>query len=299
MMRFGQICWQPGQQQIKNVVVRTVSKREAENFFSRDQIPQRSALRRALRIFRLRPAFADMFALGRGKFFVPAWISIERQKQREINNADDSGDRKICTPAEMHEHHTEHRNSDGGRKLRHRIERRRGETAFVFWKPVAGGFGRSRKSWSLANSEQDARAEKTFHSERKCGSERRRSPNDCADNSDAPHAETIEQQTGRKLQRRIRPVVSAGEKSKKHGGHSKCVVQRFFGNRKIYAVKITYKNSETQQSGDAPPPPRHCVFQRRFGGSQEADRLNQVAHNILRMNARGPTSAGREMDFDF
>jgi len=36
----------------------------------------------------------------------------------------------------------------------------------------------------------------------------------------------------------------------------KRVVQRFFGNGEIYAVKITDENSEAEQRGNSPSPPR-------------------------------------------
>src|SRR5437762_5965608 len=118
MMRFKEISRQPGEQQIENVVVRTVPKREAQYFFPSDQIFKRSALRGALRIFRLRSTAANVPALRFRKFGVLAWIPVVQKEERQINNADDSSDSEIRAPSKMNQHCAENRNPDGRRELR-------------------------------------------------------------------------------------------------------------------------------------------------------------------------------------
>src|SRR5256885_12625888 len=177
----------------------------------------------------------------------------------------------------MNQHCAENRNADGRRELRHRIEHRRCHAAFVLWKPITGRLRRPWEGWSFSNSQQNARAKQALYAERRGGRKRRRCPNDRADNSNPSNAEAVEQQTARNLQRRVRPVVRAGQKSKQHRGHAKRVVQRFFGNGEIYAVKITDENSEAEQRGNSPSPPRHNLVLYCFAGIQEADSLNHLA----------------------
>src|SRR2546430_17226958 len=107
MMGLKEIRGQPREQQIENVVVRTVAQREADHFSSRNEVLKRSALRRALRIFRLRSTAPYVFALRFRKFGVLAWIPVVQKEERQINNADDSSDSKIRAPAKMHQNHPE------------------------------------------------------------------------------------------------------------------------------------------------------------------------------------------------
>src|SRR5882724_12014145 len=125
MMGLKEISRQPRQQQIENVVVRTVAEREANHFSSGNQVLKRRALRGALRIFRLRSTAPYVFALRFRKFGVLTWIPVVQKEEREVNDADDSGDGKIRAPSKMNQHCTENRNADGRRELRHRIEHRR------------------------------------------------------------------------------------------------------------------------------------------------------------------------------
>src|SRR2546423_871062 len=136
MMGLKEISRQPRQQQIKNIIVRTVSDCQPNHFLASDQITKRSALRGTLRIFRLRAAAPYVFALRFRKFGMLAWIPVVQKEEREVNDADDSSHREVRTPSKMHQHCTENRNADGRRELRHRIEHRRGHAAFVFWKPI-------------------------------------------------------------------------------------------------------------------------------------------------------------------
>jgi len=55
------------------------------------------------------------------------------------------------------------------------------------------------------------------------------------------------------------------------------MIERFFGNGEIYAVKITDENPEAEQGGNSPSPPRHNLALYCFAGIQEADSLNHLA----------------------
>src|SRR5256885_12194061 len=110
MMGFKEIRGQPREQQIENVVVRTVAEREADHFSSGDEVLKRRALRRALRIFRLRSTDTNVFALRFRKFGVLAWIPVVKKEEREVNDADDSSHREIRAPSKMNQHCAENRN---------------------------------------------------------------------------------------------------------------------------------------------------------------------------------------------
>src|SRR5882757_5862352 len=113
MMRFKEVSGQPRQQQIENIVVRTVAERETDHFSSGDEVLKRRTLRGALRIFRLRSTAPYVFALRFRKFGVLAWIPVVQKEEREVNEADDSSHREVRSPPKMHQHCTENRNADG------------------------------------------------------------------------------------------------------------------------------------------------------------------------------------------
>src|SRR2546421_10639122 len=103
-MALKEVSGHPSQQQIEIVVVRAVAEREADHFSSGNEVLKRRALRRALRILRLRSTAANVFSLRFRKFAVLAWIPVVEKEERQINNADDSSDGKIRPPTAMHQH---------------------------------------------------------------------------------------------------------------------------------------------------------------------------------------------------
>ena len=86
-------------------------------------------MRGANRILGLRPAATNVLAFSLGKFPVLTWIAVERKKERQVNDANDSGKSEICAPAGFDEDKTEKRDADSGREFRHGIEHCGGETA--------------------------------------------------------------------------------------------------------------------------------------------------------------------------
>src|SRR6266849_8434858 len=109
VMRRGKIAWQPGQQKIETVVVRGEAQHESPNLALPKQVGEGRALGGFGAVFRLRSAASDVLALGIRENLVFAGVAIERVKQREEQNADDAGGRKIPAPSEMQEPQAQHR----------------------------------------------------------------------------------------------------------------------------------------------------------------------------------------------
>src|SRR5258707_14225990 len=98
MMGLKKISGQPRQQQIENVVVRTVAEREPDHFSAGNQGLKWRGLRGAPRIFRLRAAAPYVFAPPFRKFGELAWIPAVQKREPQANNVADSKDTEICSP---------------------------------------------------------------------------------------------------------------------------------------------------------------------------------------------------------
>src|SRR5690242_8963549 len=95
VMRDGKIVGQPGQQQIKAVIVSSESETQAPNATLLQQVEKRRAAFGLEAVFGLRAAASDEFALGAGEALVFAGIAVEGVKKREVQKANDTGGRKI------------------------------------------------------------------------------------------------------------------------------------------------------------------------------------------------------------
>src|SRR5258708_33192298 len=100
-MSCGQIAWQPGQKQIKTVIVCGKPQHESPHLALPQQIGERRSLSGFRAIFGLRSATSDVLALGAGEKSVFARVAIESVEQREKENTDQAGNRKIPAPSKM------------------------------------------------------------------------------------------------------------------------------------------------------------------------------------------------------
>src|SRR5579863_1960138 len=116
---------QPGQQQIKRVVVAEKSEYQSADSSLTQQVPERRSFGGFLLIFRLRTAFCNVLTLRIRKPLVFTRVSIERIEQNEIKDADESRRGETPSPSKMQKQDAKQRDSDGGRKLSHRIKGRR------------------------------------------------------------------------------------------------------------------------------------------------------------------------------
>src|SRR6266481_1331452 len=120
-MRVGKVRRQPGEQQVENIVVRTVPKRQTAYFRLLQQIEERRSSRPARRIFRLRPAVLNVLAFSLRESAILARILVISAKQRQIQQTDNPRRRKIPTPAKMEKDQSKNRHTDGRREFRHGI----------------------------------------------------------------------------------------------------------------------------------------------------------------------------------
>ena len=86
-MRVGKVRRQPGEQQVENIVVRTVPKRQPAYFRLLQQIEERRSSRHARRVFRLRPAVLNVLAFSLRESVILARILVISAKQRHENMA--------------------------------------------------------------------------------------------------------------------------------------------------------------------------------------------------------------------
>ncbi len=144
---------------------------------------------------------------------VGARITVEHEKQREIDKADDRRRDEAAAPAEMQHQEGDGRNGDDIGKFRGCIEQGRRQSAFMARKPVAGRFRIGRKAGRLGHAEQHARQEKRRHAGGKGGDDRSNAPGERAPAHDLRHTEAVEQHPDRDLQKTIGPAEGAEQQA--------------------------------------------------------------------------------------
>src|SRR2546423_5495211 len=108
----GQIVGQPGQEQIKTVVIGGETQAEPPYPRLAQQINERRAPFSPGAILRLRAAPSNEFAFSDGKAAVFARIAIKGVEKREVKKADEAGDSEIPAPAKIEQQNSEHRYAD-------------------------------------------------------------------------------------------------------------------------------------------------------------------------------------------
>src|SRR6266404_3156452 len=192
-MRVGKVRRQPGEQQVENIVVRTVPKRQTAYFRLLQQIEERRSSRPARRIFRLRPAVLNVLAFSLRESAILARILVISAKQRQIQQTDNPRRRKIPTPAKMEKDQSKNRHTDGRREFRHGIKHGRRQASFIFWEPIANRFRGPGKRWRLSDAQKKTRSKQTRDSSRNCRKKRSQAPDRGADDSHSPHTEPVQQ----------------------------------------------------------------------------------------------------------
>src|ERR1700687_1781930 len=140
-----------------------------------------------------------------------AGIAVEEKERKEIQKAHCPGDAESPPPAEMHHGERHQRNADDVGEFRRGIEDGCGKRPFLTWKPVARRLGASGKTWSLGDTQQNARTEDRAESARARGRGGTERPEERADTIDAGDAEAIKDHSSRNLQQRVGPEEAAKE----------------------------------------------------------------------------------------
>src|SRR5450755_3377859 len=97
----GEVRRQPGEEQIKGVVVRAEAQGESPNLGLAEQVQQWSAFGGANLILGLRAAFGDEVALRCRQRRIFAGIAVKRVEQGEVQKTDDAGGHETQPPAEV------------------------------------------------------------------------------------------------------------------------------------------------------------------------------------------------------
>ncbi len=178
-------------------------------------------------------------------------------------------DGETPSPAKMQKQNAEQRHSNGGRKFCHRVEDCGRQAAFLFGKPVADGFGICGKRGRFADSQKQPRGEETANAGGNRRAKGSHGPENRADAAYAPHSKLVQQQTGRELKRRVRPIVGARQIAERDCGNSEGGVECIFRDGKIHAIEIVDEDSEAEKARDRPSASgdavrfRNCVVQGR------------------------------------
>ncbi len=152
----------------------------------------------------------------------------------------------------MEEHQAQYRYADGRGKFCHGVEHCGCQTALVFREPVASSFRVGRKSWRLADPQKKPRSKQRADPAGDGCGEGGYAPNDCADDADSAHAETVKQKAGRKLEQRVAPIIGAGQIAEHHRGNSERVLQRIAGDREVDAIEIIHQHAKAEEHRYAP-----------------------------------------------
>src|SRR6267142_521019 len=138
-----------------------------------------------------------------------ARISIEGIEEREIQKTDETCRCKTPSPAEIHQQETQQGYSNRRSKFGRGVKHGGCQAAFIFGEPVTGGFRIGWECRSLTNLQKEARPKQTSDARGDGRSKGGHTPNHGADNAYAADAKAIQQQSGRQLEQRVGPVVSA------------------------------------------------------------------------------------------
>src|SRR5262249_13552107 len=150
-------------------------------------------------------------------------ILVEEIEQNKIQQADYARSSKAPAPAKMQQNNPEKRHAHSRRKFRGAIKHRRGQAALLRREPVADGLRIARERRRFADPQQESRTKKPGKSRRYRGCKRSHAPEKRADTPDQLHAKAIQNQSGGKLQRCVRPVIRARKIAEGNGGNSKRV----------------------------------------------------------------------------
>src|SRR5271166_4633693 len=91
---------QPRKQEVESIVIGGEAEHQTPNFSLLQQISQRSALRRAHAILRLRSTQPNEISLGHGERLVFAWVLVESGEEDAIGQTDEARGREAPSPSE-------------------------------------------------------------------------------------------------------------------------------------------------------------------------------------------------------
>src|SRR5215469_9420006 len=151
MQRGIQISRQPGEKQVEVVVVGGHAERQAPNFFSPQQKPQR---RSTMLIDRnvFCAVRGNVFALRHRQQRILGRVPIHKVEQYEIAEAEYTGEKKTHPPSPVMDDHGDQRNADSRGELRTGVEDGGRKSALAARKPYADSFGISRKRRRFSDS---------------------------------------------------------------------------------------------------------------------------------------------------
>jgi hypothetical protein len=109
----GEIGGQPGEQQIKGVVVGGEAQCQSDDFFLPQQIAEGCTPGGAGTVLGLGPAETDEIPLRSRKPAVFTRVPVEPAEQRKVNETDEAGGSETPPPAEVQQQDSDQRNADG------------------------------------------------------------------------------------------------------------------------------------------------------------------------------------------
>lgn len=111
----GEIAWEPGEQEVEDVVVGAEAEDHADDFGLPEEIAEGCLFRLLVRLRRV--VFGDVVALGFGEFGVVCGIAVDLPEEEEVEEAENAGCGEAPAPADSEEQHADEWDSDGGGEL--------------------------------------------------------------------------------------------------------------------------------------------------------------------------------------
>ena len=267
VQREGEVAGQPGEQQIKDVVVGAKAQRQPEHFALAQQPPQRGCrLIAVCPLPRSRACDVAAFRFGQSGIFVR--IAIDAPEIDKVQQADGAGQRQspsAIRPAAARmptsgmpmteENLAAESNSAvgrlrscGGNQLAHRL-------------------GAGREGRRFANAEQKPRAEQRAERGRQRAAKGRHAPQAGARTTYAAHAEFVEHDADGQLAKPVGQVVGAGEIAECDVGNAERRDQRAVRGGEVDAVEVADQDADAEQPRDAPAAPRNASCNCNASGS--------------------------------